>query len=122
MSRIARVYYMPALTCLRKLSLCMLLLPVEATVEDTSASCISDSLNAPRDPECSCGNTYSRWLSRVGSWRLEEGVVPSGRLWAAGWLYIRVVAVVGHRRAQGIMRRDNWLGFYDDHPFFVVLS
>ena len=118
-------YNILMLTCLKKPSRCMLLLPLEATVEpapDTSASCISGSLNAPRDAECSCRNTYSRWLSHVGSWRLEEGVVPSGRLWAAGWLYICVVVVVGHRRAQGIVRRDNWLGFYDDHPFFIVLS
>jgi hypothetical protein len=118
-------YNILMLTCLKKPSQCMLLLLVEATVEpapDTSVSCISGSLNAPRDAECSCGNMNLRWLSRVSSWRLEEGVVPSGCLWAAGWLYIRVVAVVGHRRAQGIVRRDSWLGLYDDHPFFVVLS
>ena len=80
----------PMLTCL-KVSLCMLLLPVEATVEpvpDTSASCISDSLNALRDPEQSCENPYSCWPSCSGSWKLEEGVAPSGRLWDTGWLCI----------------------------------
>jgi len=103
----------------------MLPLLVKATVEpvpDTPALCISGSLNVPRDLECSYGNMYSHWLSHISSWRLEEGVVPSGCLWAARWLYICVVVVVGHRRMQGIVRRDNWLGFYDNHPFFVVLS
>ncbi len=76
-------YDIPMLICLIKLSLYTLLLPVEATVEpaqDASASCISNSLNTPRDPECSCGNTYSHWPSCGGSWKLEEGVVPSGHL------------------------------------------
>ena len=114
---------MLALTCLRKLSLCMLLLPVEATVEDMSVSCISNLLNAPRDLECSCRNTYSRWpLCGGGSWKLEEGVAPSGCLWDAGWLYICVVVVAGHRRAQRIVRRKNWPGLYDYRAFLVVLS
>jgi len=102
------------LTCLEKLSLYTLLLPVEATVEpapDTSASCISDLLSTPRDPERSCENLYSHWPLRSGSGKLEEGVAPSGHLWDVGWLYIRAVAVVEHRRGQGIMRRKSWLGF-----------
>jgi len=104
----------------------MLLLPVEATVEpapDMLASCISDLLNTPRDPEHSCENPYSCWPSHSGSWKLEEGVTPNGCLWCAGWLYIHVVAVAGHRRAQGIVRRKKyWLAFYDDHSLLVVLS
>jgi len=92
----------------------MLPLPVEATIEpapDMSVSCISDLLNTPRDPEHSCENPYSRWPLCSGSWKLEEGVAPSGCLWDAGWLYIHAVVVVEHRRGQGIVRRKSWLGF-----------
>ncbi len=50
-------------------------------------------------------------------------MTPNGCLWCAGWLYIHAVAVVGHRRAQGIVRRKKyWLAFYDDCLLLVVLS
>ena len=111
-------YYIPMLTCLTKLSLCTLLLPVEAA-RDPSASFISDSLNAPRDPERSCGHTYSRWPSRGGSWKPAEGVAPSGRLWDAGWLYMRRVVVAGQRRARGGKAGQD---FVTIAQFSVVLS